>query len=475
MIAIELDTDGNGHIQLPTGTRRITADSLSEARSQVITILTNHAQTNGRILNASVTTATEGTVILEVQPNGTINELDAPPQEEPIMHRAEDAPATHSTVDTAPQTVSATPPRPSAPPQQAASVIPSHEPVEQPLQETVFQAPADHSPSSGLILGDGSPAAAGARAGEAPIGRSFVKEAKDVPAEGFRGVVYKATGGLLNTGPSRREIHRRELHGRVAKPISGTRNIVYMCLKGGISKTSTTSGVGLTLAEYRPDSVLAIDTNPDAGDLADRLLGHDQVESTSPRTITDLVSALDANQIDNLTDLNRYTQTSGRLHFIAGEQDPDVSESLTADQYRAVRDTVDRFYPITLTDCGTGVTHPAMKGILERADQIVVASGWAVTGAKRAQRTLTWLHEAHDGAYKNLAENAIVVLTDTGATSKDVDRDAIIETLQHLCRDVHIVPFDAEIGKGDLISLDELRPATRQAFLEIGASIVDAL
>lgn len=470
MIAIELDTEGNGHIQLPTGTRRITADSLSEARSQVITILTNHAQTNGRILNASVTTATEGTVVLEVQPNGTINELDAPPQEEPTMHRVEETPSTDSTADTPTQPMAPTPPRPSAPPPNAASVMPRQAHAEQPLQ-----APVEPSTNPGLVLGDNSPAHTGAAATEAPIARSFVKEAKVVPAEGFRGVVYKATGGLLNTGPSRREIHRRELHGRVAKPISGTRNIVYMCLKGGISKTSTTSGVGLTLAEYRPDSVLAIDTNPDAGDLADRLLGHDQVESTSPRTITDLVSALDAGQIDNLTDLNRYTQTSGRLHFIAGEQDPDVSESLTADQYRAVRDTVDRFYPITLTDCGTGVTHPAMKGILERADQIVVASGWAVTGAKRAQRTLTWLHEAHDGAYKSLAENAIVVLTDTGATSKDVDRDAIIETLQHLCRDVHIVPFDAEIGKGDLISLDELRPATRQAFLEIGASIVDAL
>lgn len=475
MIAIELDTEGNGHIQLPSGTRRISADSLSDARSQVITILTNHAQTNGRILNAAVTTATEGTVILEVQPNGTINELDEPPQEEPIMHRVEETSATDRAGNASTHPMAPTPPRPSTPPPAAASVMPRQEHAEHPPQETVLQAPVESSPNSGLVLGDNSPAYTAAPTAEAPIGRSFVKEAKEVPAEGLRGVMYKASGGLINTGPSRREIHRRELHTRVAKPISGTRNITQMCLKGGISKTSTTGGVGLTLAEYRPDSVLAIDANPDAGDLADRLLGHDQVESTSPRTITDLVSALDAGQIDNLTDLNRYTQTSGRLHFIAGEQDPDVSESLTADQYHAVRDTVDRFYPITLTDCGTGVTHPAMKGILERADQIVVASGWAVTGAKRAQRTLTWLHEAHDGAYKSLAENAIVVLTDTGATSKDVDRDAIIETLQHLCRDVHLVPFDAEIGKGDLISLDELRPATRQAFLEIGASIVDAL
>lgn len=468
MIAIELDSDGNGHIQLPTGQRVITADSITDARGQIITILTNHAQTNGRILNASVTTAAEGTVVLEVHPNGTINELTHAPQEEKTMPRVDDQP----TEETAPmpQQIQEAPPRPSTPPPSAAAAMPS-----QVHPDTAYSPPSQNTQDHGIILSHQHPVASGAATDDSPIARSFVKEAKDVPGEGLRGAVYKASGGLFNVGPSRREIHQRELHARVAKPIAGTRNIVYMCLKGGISKTSNTCGVGLTLAEHRPDSVLAIDTNPDAGDLADRLLGHDQVESTSPRTITDLVSALDAGQIDNLTDLNRYTQTSGRLHFIAGEQDPDVSESLTADQYLAVRDTVDRFYPVTLTDCGTGVTHPAMKGILERADQIVVASGWAVTGAKRAQRTLTWLHEAHNGAYKSLAENAIVVLTDTGATSKDVDRDAIIETLQHLCRDVHLVPFDPEIGKGDLISLDELRPATRQAFLEVGASIVDAL
>lgn len=468
MIAIELDSDGNGHIQLPTGQRVITADSITDARGQIITILTNHAQTNVRILNASVTTASEGTVILEVHPNGTINELTHTPQEDTTMPQVDDHPAEETTP--VPQPVQETPPRPTTPPPSAAAVMPS-----QSHSGMAYAPLSQDTQHQGISLGQPQVAASGTLTNDSPIARSFVKEAKDVPGEGLRGAVYKASGGLFNVGPSRREIHQRELHARVAKPIAGTRNIVYMCLKGGISKTSNTCGVGLTLAEHRPDSVLAIDTNPDAGDLADRLLGHDQVESTSPRTITDLVSALDANQIDNLTDLNRYTQTSGRLHFIAGEQDPDVSESLTADQYIAVRDTVDRFYPVTLTDCGTGVTHPAMKGILERADQIVVASGWAVTGAKRAQRTLTWLHEAHDGAYKSLAENAIVVLTDTGATSKDVDRDAIIETLQHLCRDVHLVPFDAEIGKGDLISLDELRPATRQAFLEVGASIVDAL
>src|SRR5699024_523662 len=193
---------------------------------------------------------------------------------------------------------------------------------------------------------------------------SFVRETTPAPQHGVQSVVYKLTGGRWNLGPGQAEQYESQLHARAAKTIHGSRNVTFMCLKGGISKTSTTLGVGLTLAEHRPDSVLALDANPDAGDLSDRALSHEQVEAVSPRSITDLVKAIEAEQIHNLTDLNRFTQTSGRLHHIAGEQDPAVSESLTAEEYINVRDVADRFYPIPLTDCGTGVTHPAMKGIL---------------------------------------------------------------------------------------------------------------
>ena len=348
MIDVHLDTDGTGHLSLPSGSRTIAATSLSQARADVIVILTNQAQTSGRILQANVSVTGEGTTTLEVHPNGTINEITTPQPQEPVMTAS--TPQPEPVVETQP-TAAPAPARPAQAPQ-AQSVSPAAPVNTGPRPQAAPASPATQATplTDGFITTD------------LPVARSFVKQSKDVPAEGFRGFVTKASGGLVNPGLSRRELHRRELHQRVAKPITGTRNIVFMCLKGGISKTSTTCGVGLSLAEFRPDAVLAVDTNPDAGDLADRLIGHDQVESLSPRTITDLVGALEARQIDSLTDLNRYTQTSGRLHFIAGEQDPDVSESLTAEQYISVRDTVDRFYPITLTDCGTGVTHPAMKG-----------------------------------------------------------------------------------------------------------------
>lgn len=444
MITIHLDDQGHGTVSLPTRTVQIHGAGLAEGRNQAIGVVANYARETGRPVSAQA----DGAHLI-IHADGRVHEEpahSAPTHPAPLAQPSEAPPAEPAPFVTGTEA----PPKPAAPPAPAAGINP---------EQLLGPAPATPLADNDAHHVEGS----------------FVRETTPAPTEGVQSIVYKLTGGLWNLGPGQRERYKSDLHARAAKQITGTRNVTFMCLKGGISKTSTTLGVGLTLAEHRPDSVLAIDANPDAGDLADRALSHEQVEAISPRTITDLVHAIDANQIHNLTDLNRFTQTSGRLHLIAGEQDPDVSESLTAAQYVNVRDVVDRFYPITLTDCGTGVTHPAMKGILENAQQLVVASGWAVTGAKRAQRTLTWLHQAHNGAYSDLARNAVVVLTDTGTTSKAIDREQIVETLGTLCRAVHVVPFDPAVAKGDLVRLQDLTPQTRQAYLEVGATIIDAL
>jgi MinD-like ATPase involved in chromosome partitioning or flagellar assembly len=99
---------------------------------------------------------------------------------------------------------------------------------------------------------------------------------------------------------------------------------------------------------------------------------------------------------------------AGRLHLIAGEQDPEVSDSLTAEEYLRIRKLISAYYSVALIDCGTGVTHNAMSGILQSADNLIIAAGYAVSGAKRARSTLHWL--ASHG-YEDLARNAVVVIT----------------------------------------------------------------
>jgi len=336
-----------------------------------------------------------------------------------------------------------------------AAVPPSDAPVETPsfrrsrptVADTIAEAPMpDFISSPGL----------------------FVKEQKPRPVGGFRGALYNLTGGAWNLGPGPKQRQEDELARRISRQLQGSYNTAVLSLKGGIGKTSTTVGVGLTLAEYRGDAPCAIDANPDSGDLVERALGEGIYQQSTPRTISDLLENIDS--IDSLTSLARYMHHAGRLHLIAGEQDPEVSDSLTAEEYRRIRKLISSYYSVVLTDCGTGVTHNAMSGILQSADNLVIAAGYAVSGAKRARSTLHWL--ASHG-YEDLARNAIVVITDKDEVSSRVDKDAIEDHLAGICRELIAVPHDRGVADGDLVTLDVLKPETRRAYKEIAAAIVD--
>ena len=305
-------------------------------------------------------------------------------------------------------------------------------------------------------------------AAAAPSRRAgFVRSAPIVPPRGWRGMVYRLTGGAVNLGPSAQQRYELELAEQIGRRLEGSWNTAFLSLKGGIGKTSTTVGVGLTLAELRPDPPCAIDANPDAGDLVERALGDGAYESERQHSITALLR--DCDTVRSRSELGAYLHQAGGLHLLAGEQDPELSDSLTADEYRRVHRLVSRYFGVTLTDCGTGVTHPAMQGILQDADNIVVVAGYAVSGAKRARDTLHWL-AAH--GYERLAKSAVVVVTDKDGVSGRVDKETIEDTLAGLCKALITVPHDKSMADGDLVSLATLKPDTRNAYREIAAAIV---
>lgn len=133
---------------------------------------------------------------------------------------------------------------------------------------------------------------------------------------------------------------------------------------------------------------------------------------------------------------------AGRLHMIEGEQDPDVSDSLSEEEYLMVQSLVSTYYCVTLTDCGTGISHPAMAGILSTSDNVVIAASYAV-------------------------------ITDKDQVSNRVDRRAIENELGNSVKTLVIVPKDKSAADGDRISLDRLSPLTRRACMEIAATIAD--
>lgn len=81
----------------------------------------------------------------------------------------------------------------------------------------------------------------------------------------------------------------------------------------------------------------------------------------------DLIAVAD--RIERYSDVRAHTsQAPSRLEVLASERDPAVSEAFSEDDYRRVIDVLQVYYNIILTDCGTGIMHSAMKGVLDLAN-----------------------------------------------------------------------------------------------------------
>ncbi|OLR91163.1 ATPase [Actinokineospora bangkokensis] len=291
----------------------------------------------------------------------------------------------------------------------------------------------------------------------------LLKQTKRAPQSGWRKAVYVASGHLINVGESPADKHRRELIARVNQPLRGCYKIAMLSLKGGVGKTTTTTTLGSTYSSLRGDRVIAVDANPDRGTLSQKI----PLETTA--TVRHLLR--DASRIRRYSDIRAYTsQGPSRLEVLASEQDPAVSEAFSEDDYRRTVALLEHFYNIVLTDCGTGMLHSAMKGVLDLADSLVIVSSGSVDGARSASATLDWL-DAH--GYRDLVARSVAVINSVRPKSGSVDLDKLGQHFAARCRAVCRIPFDPHLEEGAEIELERLQPATRLALLDMAATVAD--
>ena len=188
---------------------------------------------------------------------------------------------------------------------------------------------------------------------------------REVP-EGFwqRGL-FDMSFHLINLGDSRSVRERKELDARISTPFDqGTKYVPVLTRKGGVGKTTVTALLGMAMASVRGDRVLGIDANPDRGTLAERF------PKSTGATVRDVVKL--AAGIQSFTDfVELVSQDKTRLHILASDTDPLLSEAFDENDYNVVADQAARFYSVVLTDCGTGVVHSVMRPTLERANGLV--------------------------------------------------------------------------------------------------------
>jgi len=291
----------------------------------------------------------------------------------------------------------------------------------------------------------------------------LLRQTKRQPQSGWRRAVYVATGRALNLGESPADRHRRELIGRINQPLQGCYKIAMLSLKGGVGKTTTTAALGATFSSLRGDRVIAVDANPDRGTLSQKI----PLETTA--TVRHLLR--DAERIRRYSDVRAYTsQGSSRLEVLASEQDPAVSEAFSEGDYRRTVNLLEHFYNILLTDCGTGLMHSAMKGILDLADSIVIVSSGSIDGARSASATLDWL-DAH--GYRALVARSVAVINSVRPKAGKVDLNKVADHFAARCRAVSRIPFDPHLEEGAELELDRLADSTRLALLELAATVAD--
>jgi len=296
---------------------------------------------------------------------------------------------------------------------------------------------------------------------------SLLHGKRAAPGSGWRRSVYRATGGLLRFGESAAEMRRRNLINRVRTPVAGGHHrVAVLSLKGGVGKTTTAVGLGATLATLRGDRVIAVDANPDRGTLSDK------VRLETAATIRDLLNERD--QVSRYADLRAFTsQAPSRLEVLASDRDPAVSVAFGADGYCDVAQMLEHFYSICITDCGTGLLHSAMSGVLQLADQIILVSSPSVDGARSASATLDWL-EAHNCA--DLVRNGVVVLSAIRPKGRStVDLDRLEHHFASRCRAVARIPYDPHLEEGAEIELELLGSDTAEAYLALAAVVGDGL
>ncbi|WP_232330268.1 MinD/ParA family ATP-binding protein [Nocardia fusca] len=291
---------------------------------------------------------------------------------------------------------------------------------------------------------------------------NLLKRARKAPRSGWRRAVHKVSRGAINPGESASDVVHRDLVGRVNAPVYGDFRIAILSLKGGVGKTTTTVGLGATFASLRGDRVIAIDANPDLGTLAHR------VPRQTRSTVRNL---LEDQNITRYSDVRAHTsQSPSRLEVLASEQDPAVSEAFSEADYRRAIGILQSFYNIILTDCGTGLMHSAMSGVLDMASSLVLVTSPAIDGARSASATLDWL-DYH--GYSHLVQQTVVVVNASRRGSTSVNLDHLRRLFLDRTRAVQVVPFDDHLAEGAEIDLELVSKPTRQALLELAAMVAD--
>lgn len=380
----------------------------------------------------------------------------------PSARSARSAPSAPSAVSapSAPSAVSA----PSAP---SAAPAPSSPGVSAPAPSAASSTPAAKRPlpSRATVPADGRPTLQ-------DLQSSTAKHRKVKATRGFRGVITRATRGVISPGPGKKERLEIERLERIRRPLDGPRNIAVVNLKGGAHKTTASLMIAATLGVSRGGNVLAWDNNETRG-----TLGWRGVPTEHHRTAVDLLHDIESLRSPSASnaDLDPYVRPQGEMRFdiLASDEDPGSAALIDDHAFGELDEALSRFYRIKVIDTGNNVRASNWLAAVKSADQLVIIS----TVREDTFNAAAWMiDELRATGLGEQVDHAVTILSHSSKGKFDPTlRSRLLAHFGAHTRAVAEVPYEQQFVDGTHLDWSRVSKATKKAWLDATALIVDGL
>src|SRR5829696_2296826 len=290
-----------------------------------------------------------------------------------------------------------------------------------------------------------------------------VRSAVKMPSQrGWRHVLYMLT--RINLGLSPDEMYEMDLHTRIRRNARDSYQIGVFGLKGGVGKTAVTVALGSALSKVRGDRILAVDADPDGGNLADR------AGRQSAATVSDLLAD---KELARYNDIRAYTSmNASNLEILSSEEYSGARREFNEDDWNGATNIVSRYYNLVLADCGAGLFQPAARGVLSTVSGLVIVASASIDGARQAAVTMDWLRQ---NGYQDLLGRSCVVINHVVPGKPNIDVSDLVEQFERHVPPgrVIVLPWDKHIAAGTEIQLDLLSRTFQRRITELAAALSD--
>lgn len=464
-VVAQVEADGRARVNIGGAIHDASSTTVDGARATIIHQVSQAASQLGRSLHAWMVDP-DGEWPVIVHPDGNVEpDLDARPA--PLPEPSGPVPDAQSELE----------PVPDAEPYFVDPVLDDLAAESSPLVQVpareeaavreAVPAPVDTRPAAPA---SGLPTRREVREAER---RSFITtNDPQVPASsGWRGVLTRVG---VRMGPTDAERAERENERAVSQHWPGVRTVTVVNGKGGSGKTPTTILLAAAFARWSGSGVLAWDANQTRG-----TLGWRTEQGPHDGTVLDLLP-----QVDRLLgvgalsgDMAQFVHHQGRDRFDVLRSQP---LALAADQrvspsaFDRVWSVCARFYPLLVIDTGNDESDELWLRVVDHTDQLVVPTNTRGDSAEAGALLLDALRSRDDHG-RELADNAIVVVSQADPKAKASDVEAIVRGFEQMgVRGVATVPYDPAMVDGHL-EWSALSPKTRSAWLSAAAAVARGL